>query len=284
MASPSPRPTPRVSGAGKARGGAQLFHTGYSYEGLDTAAWASGPWQRPSVTRAEEVRVEQLVQRGQAPIWGTTLSDLEPLGPGVPLYFSLLRHLGCFFVFACVLTVPILLLSNAGDGLRTVSLATEIDALHTAFLSIANIGLPTTSADEATLVPLSMRPSLTFSRRHASLVIMGVDLAMALTFLVFTLVLRCGLAASSDRVRRHVPKASDFAVYVTGLPANAADDEVSAALPTVRFLKPPSPRLGADPRSLLDALQPARARLDFPVKLRPLLLVGPQDARAAALR
>ena len=167
-----------------------------------------------------------LAHAGKASFWNTSIADFVPLGPGVPLYFTLLRHLGCFFVLACVLTVPIILFSYAGGSLDTVEMATEIDALHAVFLSIANIGLPKSIADEADLVPLSSRPSLKFSRRGASLIIMAVDLAMVLAYLIFSVVLRCNMAIATRAVRTQVAKASDYAIYVTGLPKNATEDEV----------------------------------------------------------
>ena len=108
-----------------------------------------------------------------------------------------------------------------------MALATEIDALHASFLSIANIGLPTSDADPAVLMPLSSRPSLLYSRRGASMVIMAVDVAMALGFVFFSLALRWILNAASRRIRFHAAKASDYAVYVTGLPKNATEAEVS---------------------------------------------------------
>ena len=159
-------------------------------------------------------------------MWGTTLVDLEPLGPGLPLYFLLLRYLSCFFIFATLLTLPSVLFSIAGSSLDTVALATEIDAIHASFISIAAIGLPVTPADNATLVPLPSRPSLAFSRRGASVVIMSVDLAMSLLFLVFTVTLSRCIAAEARRVHRRVPQASDYAVYVTGLPTDATEEEV----------------------------------------------------------
>lgn len=162
-------------------------------------------------------------------MWRTSLVDLEPLGPGLPLYFLLLRYLSCFFIFATLLALPIILFSMAGSSLDTVALATEIDAIHASFISIAAIGLPVSSADNATLIPLPSRPSLAFSRRGASVVIMSVDLAMSLLFLVFTVSLSRCIAAEARRVHRRVPQAADYAVYVTGLPTDATEEEVRGA-------------------------------------------------------
>ena len=238
-------------------------------------------------------------------MWGTTLVDLEPLGPGLPLYFLLLRYLSCFFIFATLLTLPSVLFSIAGSSLDTVALATEIDAIHASFISIAAIGLPVTPADNATLVPLPSRPSLAFSRRGASVVIMSVDLAMSLLFLVFTVTLSRCIAAEARRVHRRVPQASDYAVYVTGLPTDATEEEVwgerrqagaarwcLCAHPShpngkhLQFPQPlpppsPPPPLCPGPGTLLHSLRPSRARLDVRVVVLQPVLVRPQDARAA---
>lgn len=226
----SPLQTPRsiaAGSAGKTRGAAQLHHTGYSYEGLDSADWAEGPWQKPSLDKAIELYQEHLFQGGEAPVIKTSIASLEPLGPGVVLYFVFLRHLSCFFILATVLTLPIVLLSYRGGSLSTVAMAVELDALHVSLLSIANIGLPLDpSADATSLHPFGSFVPVGFTHRGASIAIAAVDFTMVIAFLFFCAVMRMIMASASLQVRTHVAKASDYAVYVTGLPKDATEDEV----------------------------------------------------------
>ena len=238
--------------AGKRRGAAQLHKTGYSYEGLDGADWLEGEWQKPSLDKAMDLYLDHLFQNGEASVWGTTIDDLEQLGPGVALYFTLLRvwyccvcyslscvlttdfslqHLACFFILATVMTAPIIMFSYSGGSLATLANAAELDALHASLLSIANVGLPPDSSDPAVLLPLGKYSSYAFSRRGASVAIASVDFAMVFAFLVFSGVLRWSMAVASRNVRKHVTKASDYAVYVTGLPRDATEEEVCFATP-----------------------------------------------------
>lgn len=106
------------------------------------------------------------------------------------LHFQLLRYLSCFFVVASVLTLPVILLGMSGGRLATVPMAINIDALRVAKLSIANIGLPSSTAngtfiDDVVLQPWGAISSYAFSHRAGSIVITVCDLVMILLFFAF---------------------------------------------------------------------------------------------------
>jgi hypothetical protein len=44
------------------------------------------------------------------------LSDFGELGPGVNLYFKMLKYLSCCFFLFCILTIPTILIFMGGDG------------------------------------------------------------------------------------------------------------------------------------------------------------------------
>ena len=219
-----------TSPLGRVRGAAQTFHTGYSFEGLDGADWQQHTWARPSVDKARDNFKAQLFQGGDAPLFSTSIADLSSLGVGVSLHFRLLQYLTCFFVFASVLSVPSLLFAFAGGRLDTVAMAVNLDVLRVSELSLANVGLPTslngTVVDDVVLRPWGSLSSAGYSHRTASIVIMGCDLVMILAYFAFVFCLRLRITDISGDLRQTTLNAADYAVYVTGLPPHATEDEV----------------------------------------------------------
>jgi hypothetical protein len=157
---------------------------------LDGLNWEDGEWIRPSIDTARDNFKAQLFQDGDAPLWDTTIEELSSLGVGVTLHFQLLRYLTCFFVVASVLTLPIVFLGVSGGRLATVPMAINIDALRVATLSIANVGLPSSTSngtviDNAVLQPWGALSSYAFSHRAGSIIITVCDLVMILLFFAF---------------------------------------------------------------------------------------------------
>ena len=152
------------------------------------------------------------------------MDDLQALGVGITLHFRLLKYLVVFFLIASIVTLPILLLGMAGGRLNTVPMAINLDALRVSKLSIANIGLPSSLlGDIDNLQPWGFG---TFNRRVSSIIIAACDLVMIILFFVFALYLRLRIAVISEDTHASTLKAANYAVYVTGLPRNATEDEV----------------------------------------------------------
>ena len=103
----------------KAQGLARIHRTGYSFEGLDDdKLWRSTPWHKPDILRARDFYKNQLFQQGkqpmmsyadvfsvylvqtrttagEAPLFSTSIRDLNSLGVGISLHFRLLKYLVC---------------------------------------------------------------------------------------------------------------------------------------------------------------------------------------------
>lgn len=210
---------------------------------------------RPSIQKARDNFKAKLFRDGEAPLWSTPVEELSSLGVGVVLHFQVLRYLAIFFAIASVLMVPVLLLGVSGGRLATVPMAVNVDALRVSMLSIANIGLPAapngTIVDDALLRPWGALSSFAYSHRAASVIITICDVLAILLFFAFcafggalallptlmdshtpvraAVFLRMRISDVSRSIRASTLNASDYAVFVTGLPAHATEEEVSTA-------------------------------------------------------
>ena len=149
---------------------------------------------------------------------------------GVTLHFQLLRYLTLFFVVATVVTLPVILASFAGGRLATVPMAINLDSLRVSKLSIANIGLPRTDLNGTLIESAALRPwglmhSSSYTHRVVSIIVSACDLLMIILFFFFSLFLQRRIARVTREIQANSLNASDYAVYVTGLPPHATEDE-----------------------------------------------------------
>jgi len=138
----------------------------------------------------------------------------------VSLHFKLVRYLTCFFILATCAAIPALAICFAGVRLTE----DEMDPLRVAKVSIANVG------DRLSLQNYTVRPwpgsSATYTARQASAVLMATDFGITWLFLLFILFLYGRIRSVVAEVDASVITASDYAVFVHGLPKDATEEEV----------------------------------------------------------
>ena len=223
-------------------------------EGLE-ANWRDTPWVVPSVARAHEHRRYAMFASGHAPVWSTTMRDMAAFGGGIYLYMRLLRALAILFSVMTVLSIPAYMFSSAGSRIP----AEDLDALTLSLVSIGNIGDSlatsavgglsiqngTASADSGdsaatvTMPAVIWDPSARISAKDGAVVVVVLDLACCMGLVV----LMVWLANSIDELERGGGKetlsASDYTVFVRGLPADATRKEIVEHFSTLYALDRP---------------------------------------------
>jgi len=196
-----------------------------SKHNVASAAWLSTPWIEPSVEAAREFYLTQLYERGQLPIWSTTVQQMSDLGVGIVLHLRLLRSLSCLFLALTVLALPIFAVCVAGNALSN----DEMDMLRVTALSIANVGEKASPESYVLVIrwPWPGWQPLQLDASRVSLVIAVSDAAVTLAFLIAALLLSRSTISVADEVDANVITAADYAVYVQGLPRDATEAEVS---------------------------------------------------------
>ena len=87
----------------------------------------------------------------------------------------------------------------------------------------------------------------------------------------------------SQAIRASSLNASDYAVYVTGLPYHATEEEVRASGSAQQTATATAETPHTGPKALLEALRPPHSRLDVPIDVHPMLLDGAKAEAAAAV-
>jgi len=200
--------------------GARQARTGYEYENLDGPDFLKTPWLPPNVLRAREHYRMMLFENGAMPVYQTTISQLSVLGVGVSLHFRVIKYLVWLFLLLTAASVPIFVLCFVGTRLND----DEMDPLRVAAVSIANVG------DRSKISDYSISPwrgaTLRYSSRQISAIIMACDLAMITFFFAFVIFLHWRIRAIAEEVDANNITASDYAVFVQGLPKTATEAEV----------------------------------------------------------
>jgi hypothetical protein len=157
---------------------------------------------------------------GEAPLYRTTIEHMSQLGVGVSLHLRLIKYYFYFFFISALIAIPIFVLCYSGSRLN----ADEMDPLRMAAISVANIG------NRDVLANYTVTPwpgsSMRYSARDISAIIMVCDFAIVWLYLLFLLFLSGRIKSVTAEVDANVITASDYAVYVQGLPKDATEEEV----------------------------------------------------------
>jgi hypothetical protein len=86
---------------------------------------------------------------GSAPIWATSMDDLNELGVGVTFYFRLLKYFAISFFVMTLIAVPSFVVLSNSNRMQ------DFDLFHVASLSLANAGPVRTRS--APCLPLVLR-------------------------------------------------------------------------------------------------------------------------------
>jgi len=229
-------------GDGSSVGGDDAGVTSRAFRGefLGRNEYLTTPWVPPSVERARRHRAARMFGSGKASVCSTSQRDLNRMGVGIALYMQLQRYLCVLMTVMAVVALPGLLVSYKGSSVTE----DEADGLGVAYTTLANLGF----VDEGTVVTtngttvvtgcdegfgincnttlVKIWDDWTMDARDASLIWTATDLLNALLMLLFILFWRRHVNAMSEAIDRSNLTPSDFAVFVTGLPTDATEEEV----------------------------------------------------------
>lgn len=153
----------------------------------------------------------------------TGTKQLANLGVGVAIHFRMLRYLFWFFTAATLITVPVFAFAHAGTRLKDVQ---QLDALGLAPISLANIG-STTAFSNYTSTPWSaVGDHKEYPMRWISAIVSACSFAVVWLFLLFTAWANNRIRDIAAEVDANNTTASDYAVFVRGLPRDVTEDEV----------------------------------------------------------
>ena len=209
--------------------------------------YQSTPYVPPSVEQAEEHRHMNMFGSGHASICGTRAKDLEELGTGFALYFALLRGLCVTFFICSLMSIPGMVFAGIGGRL---SLIDSIESSTLGYVTIANIdqgtasttwsnytsvNATTSNATATTTVSVVAPMSAVLSvftgdvadPKHVAYVLTGCDCGVVLTILIFAFWFSRQISSYEGRYKETVT-ASDYAIFVHGLPKDATKEEILA--------------------------------------------------------
>ncbi|CBJ34059.1 conserved unknown protein [Ectocarpus siliculosus] len=148
------------------------------------------PWVPPTVKRAEDNRAQTIYRAGKSSIWDTRLHELEDMGIGVALYFQFLKFLtGTYFVLT-ILSIPPLLFAISGEGFTEVVFGTE------------------------------------YAELDISYYITAFEFLSSVFAILAIIYWRWRTNVTVERVDENKITATDYAVYIEGLPETAGRKEI----------------------------------------------------------
>eukprot|EP00752_Nemacystus_decipiens_P006748 g6063.t2 len=160
------------------------------------------PWVPPTVKRAEDNRAQNIYRAGKSSIWDTRLHELEDMGIGVSLYFQFLK---VNFFNPLVLTM----IGNVGS-------ACVEDATLTDFTSGCN---STVEASQEVF-------GTTYSELDVSYYITAFETLSSVFAVMAIIFWRWRTNVTVEKVDSNKITATDYAVYIEGLPETAGRKEI----------------------------------------------------------
>ena len=196
------------------------------------------PWLMPSVAKALQNRRYAMFASGHAPLCATSSHDLASFGIGISLYLRLLKALTLCFTLMTILSLPAYFFATAGSKIPVE----DRDALGFGMISLGNIGdsVGSAVADQViingtlvaskkvgTIPTLLGYPEYRTGAANASLVVVLCDIACCIVFLCLSMWLRSEILNAEKGSGKETLSASDYTVFVRGLPDDATREEIT---------------------------------------------------------
>jgi hypothetical protein len=172
---------------------------------------------------------------GEASIYNTTAADMSiQMGPGISLYFIFLEKLFVYFLVAAVLSIPSILLNMQGSGATLADASKSFGLLYTTLgnqgviLETKELGYCTVNQDMLGCnngTKIEMLGSKIESAT-AGWIIMLCDLVSMLLFVRMYSQFQSLINETVEQDDDDKISASDFGVWVTGLPPDATEDAI----------------------------------------------------------
>ena len=195
-------------------------------EGLLGDDWESKPYVAPSVEQANQWKTENIYRGGSARYCQFDPRNLDELGPGVSLYFRIIRSLTCNFFVATLLMIPVLYFCNAASKNPSVDTGDLIlrDPLNLNYMSIATVG-----TQNATALPWREEGSNTHSTIDpvsVGYITALIDYLIVLVFSLSVYEMQKYIKKSNNTSGERSISLEEYAVFVQGFPADTTRKEI----------------------------------------------------------
>ncbi|CAM9192623.1 unnamed protein product, partial [Discosporangium mesarthrocarpum] len=194
------------------------------------------PWVPPTVERAMEHRERSIYRGGKSGVRETKIHELEDMGIGVSLYFQFLKFLTFTYLVLMILSLPSLIFATAGSGFPEVNVLSGL-----LWTMVGNVGYPCEEGATSEQYTAGCNATLSTTQDIYGHVYTLVDISYTITsfefissafFALMIIYWTWRTRAAVDKARGwlHVDAnkitATDYAVYVEGLPKNAGRRDI----------------------------------------------------------
>jgi hypothetical protein len=192
-------------------------------------------WLEPDIAKAKELRKQAIFEQGEASLANTSAADMSiHMGPGISLYFIFLEKLFLYFAMAAVLSVPSIILNMQGSGATLADASKSFGLLYTTLgnqgviLETKDLGYCTLNQDmlgcnNGTKVGVL---GAKLESSTAGCIVMLCDLISMVLFIRMYGQFQSLINETVEQDDDDKISASDFGVWVTGLPATATEDQI----------------------------------------------------------
>jgi hypothetical protein len=205
--------------------------------------WEKRAWVPPSRETARSRAVAAKFIHGKAPLLDTTLEQAEELGVGVVIYFRILYTMACYFSAMSILVLPSIFLSRNGTYMAESG---NTDFFQMLTLTLGNVNVYNSTVIPAEMINRDISSAVrsgecvdcigglqlsimgmvwTLSAEQIGAIFVSCDIASCVLFVI--LIARLSwIIAKTVSSAKHTIQASNYAVFVTGLPPTATEHDV----------------------------------------------------------
>lgn len=177
---------------------------------------------KPSIEEAKKRAANHMFANGTASICKTPIEKMTSMGSGIVLYFWLLKQLCILFFFLAITEIPVLVVSVSGERISK-----DYDAITFA-LSSTTVGNIFTRVDVSNSTTHSYITLFghEFYAVDVSFVISMCDVLACILFLCVIFYWKSKVQKISKEINIAEVTASDYSIWVEGLPKDATHSEI----------------------------------------------------------
>ncbi len=213
----------------------------------DEGNWSD--WEKPSVEVAQRYQQLERFKEGKASIWKTDIIAISSMGPGLTLYFALLRWFGMIFALQTVIAAPSLYWYWSGDGINPE----QADQFGLAYTTLGNLHqydvqdilkdyqLTYESFDNASWALNQQSTALSFreSQMTKSYTVSALDVLNTFVFIAFIFWVQQAARTLVQQADERCVSPSDYAVLVEGLPFDSTEGQIREHFSNLYQLREP---------------------------------------------
>jgi len=186
-------------------------------------------WQKPDLDKAKEAGVDSIWGSGERKFSKTSAADFGELSDGMALYFYVLKSFVVLFGVVTLLSLPLMVISNAGNDGMSMPEETGFPAT----MSLGNLGYnPDTEKattwcrdieGEHSCVSKRYVYGLEVMAKYVTYVVSGYEALICVVMIVASTYLVTRVEEMAAEIDDESSTPSDFTVFVRGLPKDVSE-------------------------------------------------------------